>query len=154
MEAMRESWTDDRMDDLVRRLDAGFAQVHEDIAELRADNKELRREMATFDGDRRAEMGHLASREELHAEIQAVRSEMREGFDKVDERFDKVDERFDKVDERFEKVDERFEKVDERFERIDARFDQVIATFNRRFDTLILTLIAAMIAAAVTLIGS
>jgi hypothetical protein len=119
MEAMRESWTDDRMDDLVKRVDTGFAQVHEDIAELRADNKELRREMATFDGDRRAEMGHLASREELHAEIQAVRSEMREGFDKVDE-----------------------------------RFDQVIATFNRRFDTLILTLIAAMIAAAATLIGA
>ena len=29
MEAMRESWTDDRLDDLNRRVDAGFKQVDE-----------------------------------------------------------------------------------------------------------------------------
>ncbi len=121
MEAMRSRWTDDRMDDLVQRVDAGFAQVdarfaqvdarfaqvdarftevHEDIAALRVDNKELR-----------GEMSHLATRKELQAEIKTVRSEMREGFDKV---------------------------------------DKAIAAINRRFDTLILTLIAAMITVVVT----
>ena len=101
MEAMRERWTDDRMDDLVQRVDTGFAQVdarfaevHEDIAALRVDNKELRREMATLDHglrqgtatlgrDLRIEMNHLATREELRTEIKAVRSEMREGFDRL-----------------------------------------------------------------------
>jgi chromosome segregation ATPase len=98
MEAMRERWTDDRMDDLVHRVDTGFAQVdarfaqvdtrfaevHEDIAALRVDNKELRREMAMLDRDLRVEMSKLATREELHAEIKVVRSEMREGFGKID----------------------------------------------------------------------
>ena len=32
---MRQSWTDDRLDDLARRMDSGFAQVHGDIAALR-----------------------------------------------------------------------------------------------------------------------
>jgi hypothetical protein len=34
MEAMRESWTDDRMDDLVKRVDTGFAQVDARFAQV------------------------------------------------------------------------------------------------------------------------
>ena len=44
-----------------------------------------------------------------------IKTEMREGFARMEARFEKIDQRFEKVDERFEKVDERFEKVDERF---------------------------------------
>lgn len=44
-----------------------------------------------------------------------VKTEMREGFARMEARFEKIDERFEKIDERFEKVDERFEKFDGRF---------------------------------------
>jgi lipoate-protein ligase A len=132
MEAMRDRWTDDRMDDLVQRVDSGFAQVdarfvevhegiaalrtetHEDIAALRVDSKELRRDIAKLDRDLRA-----ATREELNTQIHAVRSEMREGFDKVD-----------------------------------AQFERVIATFNRRFDTLVMALISAMLAGLIGLLAT
>lgn len=44
---MRESWTDERMDDLSHRVDQGFARVDADI-------RELRREMNTrFDAMQR-----------------------------------------------------------------------------------------------------
>lgn len=52
MEAMRQSWTDDRMDDLAKRVDDGFArvdtrfvEVRAEIAEVRTDCKEIRSEM-------------------------------------------------------------------------------------------------------------
>jgi chromosome segregation ATPase len=136
MEAMRDTWTDDRMDDLVKRLDAGFAQTHEDIAELRADNKELRQEMGALESRHQTEMGRLASRQELHAEIHSLRSEMLQRFDKVDARFDKIDARFDKIDARFDKID--------------ARFD----TLGQRFDSLQRTLIAAVLAGFIGLLAT
>ncbi|HET7417554.1 MAG TPA: hypothetical protein VFJ61_08025 [Solirubrobacterales bacterium] len=40
-----------------------------------------------------------------------VKSEMREGFARMEARFEKVDERFEKIDERFEKIDERFHNL-------------------------------------------
>jgi hypothetical protein len=44
MEAMREAWTDERLDDLTRRMDRGFDRVDRDIRELRT---ELKTEMDT-----------------------------------------------------------------------------------------------------------
>jgi hypothetical protein len=48
----RTIWTDERLDDLSRRMDAGFATVHADIRELRgevrADMAELRGELSAF----------------------------------------------------------------------------------------------------------
>lgn len=108
---MRDRWTDDRMDDLARHVDAGFRQVHEDIAGLRAethediaglrtemaglrietreeisglrtDSKELRRDMTALNRDLRADVGQLATREELHT----LRSETQQGFDAVNGR--------------------------------------------------------------------
>ena len=86
VEAMRDRWTDDRMDDLAGRVDTGFAQVHEDIVELRTDNRELRGAMIKLDrdlrieigdlraeiGDLRLESGHLATREELQVRFDAL----------------------------------------------------------------------------------
>jgi tetrahydromethanopterin S-methyltransferase subunit G len=37
-----------------------------------------------------------------------VKTEMREGFARMEARFEKIDERFEKIDERFEKIDSRF----------------------------------------------
>jgi hypothetical protein len=42
---VRETWTDERLDDLNRKVDDGFARVDKDIRELRIDMKDLRREM-------------------------------------------------------------------------------------------------------------
>lgn len=38
----RVAWTDDRLDDLANRMDAGFARVNADIRELRAEIGGLR----------------------------------------------------------------------------------------------------------------
>jgi hypothetical protein len=37
MEAMRQSWSDERLDDLNRRVDEGFNRVDRQFAELRAE---------------------------------------------------------------------------------------------------------------------
>ncbi len=37
MEAMREAWTDERLDDLSKRVDQGFDRVDRDIRDLRAE---------------------------------------------------------------------------------------------------------------------
>jgi archaellum component FlaC len=76
---------------------------------------DLNAKVDRVDGDVRA------LRVEMRTEFGAVRSEMREGFDRIERRFEKVDERFEQVDERFEKVDKRFEGINARFERLDAR---------------------------------
>src|ERR1043165_5725343 len=44
-----------------------------------------------------------------------VKTEMREGFARMEARFEKIDKRFEKIDGRFKDVDERFEKIDGRF---------------------------------------
>jgi hypothetical protein len=92
MEAMRDTCTDDRMDDLAARMDRGFAQ-----AAARMDRFENRIE-ARFD------------------KIDDRFDKVDARFEKVDDRFEKVDDRFERVDARFEKSDERFEKLNERFE--------------------------------------
>lgn len=55
MNAMRESWTDERLDDLNGRVDRGFERIHDDLrahrAETRSEFKAVRAEMkAGFDG--------------------------------------------------------------------------------------------------------
>lgn len=65
---MRETWTDERLDDLNAKVDRGFARVDVDLRSLRA---------------------------ETSAEFTAMRGEMKAGFDKMDARFEKMDERFE-----------------------------------------------------------
>lgn len=48
----RSVWTDDRLDDLARRMDAGFGRVDADIRELRGEVRELGTEL-------RGELGAL-----------------------------------------------------------------------------------------------
>lgn len=60
MEAMREQWTDARLDDLNHRVDSGFAEVSRKFQTLRL---ELRTEF-------------VAVRSEISSESQAVRAEI------------------------------------------------------------------------------
>ena len=80
MEAMREGWTDDRMDDFNTKVD----RIDADVRALRIETK---------------------------TEFAAVRSEMREGFARIEKRFDKVDARFEKVDERFDRMNDRLVQI-------------------------------------------
>ena len=61
MEAMRQSWTDDRLDDLSRRMDerfdhveaemhSGFDRVDRDVRELRAEMGAIQRTMIQVGG--------------------------------------------------------------------------------------------------------
>ncbi|HEY8501343.1 MAG TPA: hypothetical protein VIL21_01540 [Solirubrobacterales bacterium] len=43
MEAMREKWTDERLDDMNARMSQGFQRVDADLRELRADVKAMQR---------------------------------------------------------------------------------------------------------------
>jgi hypothetical protein len=45
METMRSTRTDERLDDLTRRMDLGFERVDTDIHELRAEMKSMQRTM-------------------------------------------------------------------------------------------------------------
>jgi hypothetical protein len=65
---MRESWTDERLDDLNAKVDRGFEQTGVEIRELRREFVALR----TVSSD----------------EFKALRGEMKQGFDGVEARFD------------------------------------------------------------------
>ena len=94
MEPMRESWTDERLDDGFDRVDADLRAVRTGLSTFRVDTNER------FD---RLE-GRIDKR-----------------FDEVDKRFDKIDERFERSDERWERREERWEQ---RFAAWDKRFDR------------------------------
>jgi hypothetical protein len=51
MEAMREAWTDERLDDLTNRMDQGFARVDGDMRDLRVEmNSRFNHLDANFNG--------------------------------------------------------------------------------------------------------
>jgi len=88
MEAMRESWTDERMDDLNGKVDG-----------LRL---ETRTEFKAARGEMKVEFASV--RNEMREEFASIRGEMKAGFDKIDERFEKSEIR---SDERFEAMMDR-----------------------------------------------
>lgn len=73
----REKWTDERLDDLNKKVDDGFADTKGVIAETKG---EMREGFARVDG-----------------EIKELRREMNDRFNSVDARFNSVDARFDAV---------------------------------------------------------
>lgn len=72
MHQMRESWTDERLDDLNGRIGEGFSRIDADLRALRAESIALRREM-------REES--VALRREMKASFDAFSSEMNARFD-------------------------------------------------------------------------
>jgi hypothetical protein len=90
----RESWTDERLDDLSVKVDRGFER---EATEVRALRVEARTEFTAL----RAEMtvGFARVDREMKARFERVDHEMKVGFARVDHEmkagFDKVDERFD-----------------------------------------------------------
>jgi hypothetical protein len=65
MEAMRQSWSDDRLDDLNNRVEGLRREMHDGFAQLRAE----------------MQAGDTQLREEMQAGFTQLRSEMKAGFD-------------------------------------------------------------------------
>jgi DNA anti-recombination protein RmuC len=100
METVREAWTDERLDDLTKRVDEGFRDAREDLRSCRG---------------------------EMKIDSNSIRTEMKAGFASLRA---ETDARFDKVDTRFEKVDRRFETLEQRIEhRFDLMFIALLTGF-------------------------
>jgi hypothetical protein len=78
MDAVRNAWTDDRLDDLNHRVDGGFKEVTREFQALRL---EMRTEFAAVRSEMAVEFG--AVRSEMATEFGAVRSEMAVEFASV-----------------------------------------------------------------------
>jgi hypothetical protein len=72
MQQMRESWTDERLDDLNGRIGEGFGRIDADLSAQRAESIALRREMKEES---------IALRKEMKAGFDALSSEMNARFD-------------------------------------------------------------------------
>jgi hypothetical protein len=82
MEAMRQSWTDDRLDDLVKRVDDGFAQVDRRFAQVDRRFAQVDRSFAEVRAETRELRGELvAAVEKAQAETKALGNEMNRRFD-------------------------------------------------------------------------
>jgi flagellar capping protein FliD len=58
MEAMREKWTDERLDDLAKRMDRGFDRVDSDLRDMKAETSaRFDRLDARFDSMQRMMLG-------------------------------------------------------------------------------------------------
>jgi hypothetical protein len=68
------AWTDERLDDLARRMDAGFVRLDRDLRDLRAEIGGLRVEMRQEIGGLRQEMGQEVGG--LRQEIASLRGTM------------------------------------------------------------------------------
>jgi hypothetical protein len=74
MEAMREVWTDERMDDLNHRVDEGFGRMDREFQAIRL---EMRTEFAAVRGEMKVESAAIRSelgttRSELSGQIAAL----------------------------------------------------------------------------------
>ena len=47
MQTMRDKWTDERLDDLIAKVDRGFERIDAELRALRAEMQALRAEMNT-----------------------------------------------------------------------------------------------------------
>ena len=92
MEAMRQSWTDDRLDDLRGDLNEFRVETKTEFAAVRAEFTAVRSEMRSEFAAVRDEMkGEFAAvRAEMGAESRALRAEMAAGFGQIHERFDRL----------------------------------------------------------------
>ena len=77
MEAMRESWTDDRLDDLNGKVDSLRLEMR---TEFKAVRSEMKEEFAAVRGETKEQFANM-------------RAEIREGFNGMDQRFQSMDQR-------------------------------------------------------------
>ena len=125
MEAMRQSWSDDRLDDLNHRVDAGFARV--DVQFARVDEKFAQME------------------ERMDARFARLEAKIDAGFDRLDAKFEaKIESSFDRLDS---KIDTTATELRQQMQldthQLNSRFDAMQQTFIRVGAGLIGVLIAS-----------
>jgi chromosome segregation ATPase len=95
--AMREAWTDDRLDDLAKHMDEGFCEVKAEQralrSEMKAEQRALRNEMTALRRELKVEMKELRTElktemGELKVELKGEMSELRTGLAQLNRRFD------------------------------------------------------------------
>ena len=121
MEAMRQSWTDDRLDDLNSKVDRLDDHMR---AEFTAVRSEMREGFAAV--DRRFEG-------------------IDRRFEQIDRRFEQIDGRFEQIDGRFERSDERMAAG---FARLDADIKALHRLLLRASIGAVSALVVAVSAAA------
>ena len=82
---VREAWTDQRLDDLQKHLDAGFRETRAEIRSLRS---EVKGEIESLRCELKAEIQSL--RTEVRSEIGELRSEIGELRTRFDAKFDRL----------------------------------------------------------------
>jgi predicted nuclease with TOPRIM domain len=119
MNAVREAWTDERLDDLNTNVGRRFDEVDRRFDEV----------------DRRFD------------EVDRRFEEVDKRFEEVDKRFEEVDKRFEEVDKRFDKVDRRFDRVEDDIKglrvEMNSRFDGLQRTLIGGAAAIIAALLAA-----------
>jgi hypothetical protein len=135
----RQTWTDDRMDDLCKRVDDGFAQVHGDI-------KDVRRELGSTREELRAEIGLV--REELRGEIGSLREEIGSTRNELHGALSK------EVGSVQRRLDSEAGSLRGEMVALRAEFNQGFVALNHRLDTLQVTLVAALLTGIISLIAS
>ena len=120
--------------DLVRfgKLESDVDYLKRDVAEIKVDLREMRRETNARFGQLSGEMNARFDRilGETNIRFDRISGEMRDNFDKVDAKFDKVDVKFGKVDSRFDQVDQRFDAMQSRMQNDFRLLLGAIATFS------------------------
>jgi chromosome segregation ATPase len=88
----RETWTDERLDDLKDHMDEGFREVKGEIKLLRSEIGSLRSEGNGATRSLRSELKEeiAATRTELKGEIAATRTELKTDIGKLDAKFDRL----------------------------------------------------------------
>src|SRR5690349_4954627 len=82
MERPMDSWNDERLDEMSRRMDDGFKEMREGFA-------------------------RMVTRDEMKELIASINTR----FDGVVKRFDGADKRFDGVDKRFDRLENRVDRL-------------------------------------------
>lgn len=87
MQTMRDSWSDERLDDLNTKVDRGFEQVDKRFEQVDKRFEQVDRRFEKVD----ERFERVDERfEQVGEEFKAVRSEMKEGFDAVNGRIDSL----------------------------------------------------------------
>lgn len=132
----REAWTDERMDDLVTRVDAGFANVDHQFERVDRRFEKVDSQFERVHAEIKALRAETVSPQELQAAIAGLRNEMEIRFEAVDERLNQLDKKFGKLEALFEKSDVRAQ------ERFNALQQTLLLTGGGLIGTLIIGILS------------
>ena len=102
--------------------------------------------------ERRMEV-HTAIMVDLRGSVRALRTEMHQGFERIEQRFELMEQRFERLEERFERVDQRFDLIDQKFGLIDQKFDGTLDRLDQKIDRHFMWLIGMFATLLLALVG-